>query len=63
MPTQWLNGEPSYSVSITAAEALEEIQDAAMCAREHYIDRDKRIRLSLAMAWLENRLSAHKEGN
>lgn len=50
---QWANGAPSYSVAITAAEALEEIQAAATVARDHYTDRDKRIRLSLAMAWLE----------
>lgn len=54
---QWADGKPSYSVAITAEEALEEIQAAANVARDHYADRDKRIRLSLAMAWLEHMMT------
>ena len=55
---QWLDGKPSYSVTISAEEALEEIRDAAALAREQYNSSDKRIRLSLAMAWLERKLEA-----
>jgi hypothetical protein len=58
---QWADGKPSYSVTITAAEALEELRDAAALARDHHYDRERRIRLSLAMAWLENKLSSETD--
>lgn len=57
--TQWLNGAPSFSVTLTPAEAMETVRGAvtaAAFAAEQ--DSAERVKLSLALAWLEWKVSA-----
>jgi hypothetical protein len=53
---QWLNGQPSYSVTLTPNEALEEMRNAVKLAHG-YAESSERVRAALALEWIEWKLA------
>lgn len=54
METQWLNGSPSYSVTLSPAECLEVVTQAATAGAADSADR---VRVALAFEWLTWKVS------
>lgn len=52
----WAHGSPSYTVSLTPAESLEELRKAVDLASNEATSA-QRVRMSLALAWLEWKLA------
>ena len=52
---QWVDGQPSYTMTVTPDEALEEIRKAVKFSSE-YADSSQRVRLALALMWAEWKL-------
>jgi len=51
MATQWLNGSPSYSVTLSPAECLEVVTRAATAHSDSQSSAE-RVRIALALEWL-----------
>lgn len=56
---QWLGGEPSFSLTVTPAEALPLIRAAIVWPE----DGPARIKLALALEWIEWKISPEGENN